>query len=159
MRKKIVILLLVTIVIITTIILISINNSDKYNTYTCIQTTDVVNGNLDTTYKIKYQEDKIIKIEYILKYYGKTEKDKENIYTLANIVKEEANQYSSKEGFTYRINRQTPTEFKITYYFEVLKLDTSREVKLLHLANIPNILQQLEKSILPVDISVQFPHS
>jgi len=124
MNKKLkitLIIFLIIVLIILTILLINTNNKEIYQKYTCTKTESVVNGNLDTTYIIKYESDVIKKVEYTLRYYGKTDKEKENINTLSAIVKEEARLYSENDGFTYKVNRQTPNEFKITYYFDISK--------------------------------------
>lgn len=124
MNKKLkitLIIFLIIVLIILSILLINTNNKETYQKYTCTKTESVVNGNLDTTYIIKYEENDIKKVEYTLRYYGKTDKEKENINTLSSIVKEEARLYQENKGFSYKINRQTPNEFKITYYFDISK--------------------------------------
>ena len=78
---------------------------ENYSTYTCKKEESIVNGNLETTYLIKYQKEDIKKVEYTLKYYGKTKEEKDNINTLSQIVKEEAKIYQKESGFSYKINR------------------------------------------------------
>ena len=120
-KKKILISMIIFILLLIINLLVLSMPKENYSTYTCKKEQSIVNGNLETTYLIKYQKEDIKKVEYTLKYYGKTKEEKDNINTLSQIVKEEAKIYQKESGFSYKINRQIPTEFKITYYFDISK--------------------------------------
>lgn len=117
-KKKIILLTIILIVIICTAFVLLLPK-ENYNKYTCTKNEPLVNGNLETVYVIKYENNNIKKVDYTLRYYGKTKDEKENINTLSQIVKEEAKMYLQEPGFSYIIKRQVPTEFKITYYFDL----------------------------------------
>lgn len=139
-HKKIILISLCLVILITLIIILSTKNKKTYNNLTCTKEEEIVNGKENTTYIVKYDNDKVKKVEYIKKYYGKTNKEKENINTLCALVQEEAKMYKEKNGFDYKLNRKTSNECKITYYFDMTNIDK----ELLDIFNIKSKYQDMK---------------
>ena len=64
--------MIIFILLLIIIDLVLLMPKENYSTYTCKKEESIVNGILETTYLIKYQKEDIKKVEYTLKYYGKT---------------------------------------------------------------------------------------
>ena len=78
-KKKILISIVIFILLLIIIDLVLLMPKENYSTYTCKKEESIVNGILETTYLIKYQKEDIKKVEYTLKYYGKTKEEKETV--------------------------------------------------------------------------------
>lgn len=140
MKKKIAILVLSVLLVVFIIILILTNKKEeKYeNIYECEHKEEIADVTISTKYRLYYDNDNVLKVDFNRSYKGTTEKAINNIYSYRYIINEESKLYEEYKGFSHKVNKDTKKEYNYTYKFDVSKL----EQDFLTMFNVYNSLEE-----------------